>query len=367
MNTFIIFAFKITVFLNLFSLIGCSTISYYSQSISGQMEIFFKQDSIDDVIENEDSDDKLKDTLANIVTIRKFASQHLKLPDNDSYLSYVDLERPYVVWNVFAAHEFSLQPQTWCYFIVGCVSYRGYFKEQDAIDFANKLKDQNLDIYVAGISAYSTLGWFDDPVLNTMLKWKKRSIAGLIFHELSHQVIYISDETNFNEAFASSVERLGTIQWILLHAPEQLPQYLAYLDAQHEFRLLLLKTRDQLDKIYESDFATSKKRRLKKEVFKELKHNHETLKLNWKYSINFDSWFNKPINNARLTSTMTYLHNIPAFYALFIQVSGNWERFYNEVLKMESLSKSEREQITIQLLENDVQNKDLVNLIKSNL
>jgi len=355
----------ITLFL-LHTLSACSTISYYGQSIQGQMSLLFNRENINDVLNNPETPDNLKTSLQQALAIRQYASTRLSLPNNNSYLNYVDVKRSYVVWNVFAAPEFSLSPKTWCYPIVGCVSYRGYFTQDDAKHEAIKLEKENLDTHVSGIAAYSTLGWFDDPLMNTMLHWKQRTLAGLIFHELSHQIIYIKDETNFNEAFSSSVEQLGTIQWILESNPQQLDDYLTYLQAQSDFRDLLLKTRQHLEALYNKALDNTAKREAKQNIIKNLRLEYAELKTHWPENIHFDSWINKPINNARLTSSMTYLHDIPAFFQFFTEQKGQWPAFYEYVISLDELNKEERNKLIEEKRSVKIDYPSLVELIKTN-
>jgi len=326
------------------TLSACSTVSYYGQSVMGQMDLLNKRQDIEELIQAPDTPLELKTKLQQAREIRHFASNHIKLPRNRSYLRYADLERPYVVWNVFAAPEFSLEPKSWCYLIIGCVSYRGYFAEGNAITTAEALKDENYDVHVAGISVYSTLGWFEDPLLNTMINWNERALASMIFHELSHQVIYISSETAFNEAFSSAVERLATIQWLIKNN-KPYERYLSYLTAQQDFRELLLDTRAQLETIYELETDIQDKRQKKQDVFNEMKARYESMKAQWPKGIHFDKWFSKPINNARLTATMTYLQQIPGFYQIFIENKKDWDNFFNYIKSLEKLSKEERDSL----------------------
>lgn len=355
-----------TALLLIFFLSACSTISYYGQSIQGQMSLLFNREDINKVLNNPDTPEELKTSLQQALTIRHYASKRLALPNNNSYLKYVDVKRPYVVWNVFAAPEFSLTPKNWCYPIVGCVSYRGYFNQNDAEQEANELKKANFDVHVGGIAAYSTLGWFDDPLMNTMLHWKQRTLAGLIFHELSHQLIYIKNETSFNEAFASSVERLGTIQWILDTNPQQLNDYLIYLQAQSDFRDLLLNTRQKLHALYNKSVNSSVKREEKRNIIADLKLEYAELKTNWPTHIHFDNWFSKPINNARLTSSMTYLQDIPAFFQFFVEQNGDWPEFYRYVISLEDLNGEKRNKLIEEKREAKIDYPALIELIKTN-
>jgi len=329
--------------LSILLLNGCGMVGYYTQSVQGQLNILQLREPIDELIDSSTTPVELKEKLVQIKEIRQFSIEKLHLPDNDSYLLYADVGQPYVVWNVFAAPEFSLTAKNWCYFIVGCVSYRGYFDKENAIEHANLLTQQNYDVSVSGIAAYSTLGWFDDPVLNTMLNWREHHLAGLIFHELSHQVLYFKNETAFNEAFSTAVQRIATIQWLLTTNPEQISSYVEYLQAYQEFRALLKTTRAELSLIYESELDEADKRHQKAAAILKMKKNYEILKTTWPDNISFDRWFSRPINNSRFTSTMTYLEHVPAFFTLFYQANGDWNQFYETVKGFEDLEKEERD------------------------
>ncbi len=344
---------------------GCSMIGYYSQSIEGQLSILYNREPIDTIINDPKTDPSLKNKLQQVKAIRKYASDSLFLPNNKSYLYYTDLHRPYVVWNIFAAPEFSLKPLDWCYPIVGCVSYRGYFDENNANEHAAQLSGNGYDTHVAGIAAYSTLGWFNDPFLSSMAQWREQSLAGLIFHELSHQVLYISNETGFNEAFASSVERIGRIQWLMENHPEHIGKYIAYLDAQNDFRNLLRITRNKLSNLYDSSLSDTKKRKQKSALIKKMTADYGALKRTWPKGIQFDYWFSEPINNARFTSSMTYLQQIPAFYALFVEANGDWLDFYSLVKAMENETKKTRDAKINKRLDNHFNLNQIITLLET--
>jgi len=207
-------------------LMGCAGLRYYAQSIAGHMEVAFGSRPIVEVLGESDVPAEVADKLRLVLKIRRFASTELALPDNDSYLNYVDLKRPYVVWNVFAAPELSLEPRQWCFPMVGCVVYRGYYREERARQFAAVLQDQGDDIFVGGVPAYSTLGWFDDPLPSTVVHYSEAYLAGLIFHELAHQLVYVRDDAVFNESFATVVEMEGARRWFeSRHGRDQLQAY----------------------------------------------------------------------------------------------------------------------------------------------
>ena len=193
---------------------GCTSLGYYLQSVGGQLMLLQSRQEISQLLADPATPDPLKKRLEAALKIRDFACAELKLPDNRSYRSYADLRRPYVVWNVFATKEFSIKPERWCFFIAGCVGYRGYFSKEGADNFAQEMRARGDDVFVAGVPAYSTLGWFDDPVLNTFVNYSDYELARLIFHELAHQVMYVQNDTEFNESFAVAVETDGIRRWL---------------------------------------------------------------------------------------------------------------------------------------------------------
>ena len=285
----------------------------------------------------------LKAKLESVLEMRTFASHELGLPDNKSYRTYVDLERPYVVWNVFAAPEFSVQPEQWCFAFVGCVSYRGYFDKRDAQRFANKLTDDNFDVYVAGISAYSTLGWFHDPMLNTILRRSDSDVAALIFHELAHQVVYVRDDTPFNESFAVTVEREGVKRWLQHKGIDKdFERYRQRKQRRDEFVTLIMHTRTQLERLYASDKSLDAKRSLKAQAFADLRQKYMMLKRRWGGYQGYDRWLAQDLNNAHLASVGLYNQYVPAFQALLAEHDDDLQHFYKAVEKLAKLDKDER-------------------------
>ena len=329
--------------LSLLSMNGCSSIAYYSQAIGGQLEIFRRSQSIDSLIANPSTPAQLKQQLAEILTIRAFATSALYLPDNDSYTYYADLHRSYVLWSVFATPAFSFKPKQWCFLIVGCVSYQGYFKKASAQALADELRVQGYDIYVAEIPAYSTLGWFEDPVLNTMLTWHKLQIAGLIFHELAHQKIYIADDTAFNEAFAVAVEQIGIERWLAQSGtPKESVDYQQSRQRQAEFVELVLTARNSIQQIYQQPLPPKQMEVAKRAAFDKLRAQYAELKSSWGGFAGYDAWFAKDLNNAKLLSVVTYQDHVPAFMALFEQVGSDLPAFYDKVAQLGELPTEER-------------------------
>src|SRR5882672_8182440 len=254
------------------SLCGCANIGYYFQSMGGQMEIWNRSRPIEKLVSDERTDTRLRERLSLVLKLREFASRELALPDNQSYRKYADLQRPFAIWNVFATKEFSIAPVEWCFPFAGCVAYRGYFSEQGAGQFAAGLRSQGHDVFVGGIPAYSTLGWFDDPVLNTFIFYPDAEIARLTFHELAHQVVYVSGDTVFNESFATAVELEGVDRWLnRAGTREERAAFATTQEYKRGFVELIMKYRNRLRALYASPVAEEEKRRKKAETFAELK------------------------------------------------------------------------------------------------
>ena len=324
----------------------CQSLPYYDQAINGHTEILRSRVPISDLIEDPDTPAILRKKLVFIQTVRDFAEKQLHLPVNDHYLSYVDLNRPYVVWNVFAAPEFSLEPKTWCFPIVGCVAYRGYFSEQDARRFGDSLKQENYDVFIGGAIAYSTLGWFDDPVLSTFLNLSAPEIAALIFHELAHAILYIQDDTAFNEGFATAVEQEGLRRW--QSSANDLKGYENWLlkgQRHQQFISLVSKYRAKLEDLYQSNLPLTEKRNQKAAVFNQMRSDFLDLKSDHGAMAAYDAWFSHPLNNAQLISVSTYHDWVPAFRKILSASGGDLEEFYQTCRQLAKKDAAERHRI----------------------
>jgi predicted aminopeptidase len=321
---------------------GCSSLSYYTQLASGQLALLRAREPVSDVIADPQRDPKLRDRLLKSQQAREFASQHLHLPDNQSYRLFADIHRPYVVWNVFATGEFSLDPVTHCFPIAGCVAYRGYYDQNAARGEAALQKLEGKDVYVSGVEAYSTLGWFNDPIISSMMTWGDERLATLIFHELAHQRFYVKDDSEFNESYATFVEEEGTRQW---RAARGLPPETASSETQRRDQLtqLVLTTRDRLKALYAEPLGADVMRQRKAEEFERLRSEYQQMRdSQWGGDKRFDAWVYAPMNNARLLPIGLYDQWVPSFEALFRQVNGDWTAFYAAVEKIGELSKNER-------------------------
>lgn len=322
---------------------GCANLGYYAQALNGQLEVYSKTRTIENVIADGNTDPRLRDKLSEVLQIRAFASRELGLPDNGSYRSYADLKRPYVLWNVFATAEFSLKPTEWCFMIAGCVAYRGYFSKQDAEAFAAQLRADGADVYVGGVTAYSTLGWFSDPLLNTIINRSMPDIAGLIFHELAHQRMYVRGDTAFSESFAMAVELEGIRRWLKANGTEsEYEKYAAQQKRREEFASLVLKHRDRLEALYESGAGLAEKRAGKLQIFAEMRAEYEQVKARWNGYSGYDNWFAQDLNNAHLTSLGVYHRHVPAFQAILARHHGDLVAFYRTVDELGRLPAIER-------------------------
>ncbi len=320
---------------------ACSMLGYYGQAVSGQLHILTHRQKIDRLLEDPATDPQLKTRLGEIAAIRRFAADELALPLDSQFSTYVDLGRPYVVWNVFAAEEFSVEPRSWCYPVAGCVSYRGYFAETAARDFADELRADGLDVYVGGIAAYSTLGWFSDPVLNTVLGRREHQLAALVFHELAHQVAYAKGDTEFNESFATAVEREGQRRWLQARVDvatrRELETSIANeLQRQEQFVTLIQATVADLRILYASGAADM--RVLKQQRLEQLRADYALLKTaQWQDYSGYDTWFATELNNAKLATVTTYNNLVPAFTALLARQDGDLPAFYARVAELAKL------------------------------
>jgi len=330
---------------------GCGTVSYYSHIMNGHHELMEAEEDIEDILADHKYDEAIRVRLSRALEIRKFASAELALPDNDSYKTFVKLNRKYPVWNVVAAEKFSIHARQWCFLFVGCISYRGYFNEQDAEAKANELKAEGYDVTVSPAAAYSTLGWFDDPLLSSMLYKEEAHLAGIIFHELAHQKVYIDDDSSFNEAFATTVELEGVRRWLEAQGDTKgIKKYRQYKQRQREFNDLLQSTRNKLQEIYRNkkDKVTLLSR--KKQIINAMKSEYKKLKKQWGGYSGYDKWMQRDINNAHLVLVATYHELVPSFEVLLRQQGRQLDLFYTEVTRLGELKKAKRSSHLVHLV-----------------
>jgi len=334
---------------------GCQTWKFYGQAVKGQYQIFAHEEPTEKLKADPQTPEKLKQRLELLDQMRAFAASELKLPLDGHYRKYVDVHRPYVVWNVEATPEFSMQPKTWWYPLVGSLEYRGYFSRQGATNYAAVLRRKGYDVSVGGVQAYSTLGWFKDPVLNTFIFEPDADLAEIIFHELGHQRVFARGDTDFNEAFATTVGEEGARRWLKARGDDAgLERYLAHLQRNQDWVHLVMSTRARLAALYSDEqprpkaagnnkaASPEKLRQEKQRILDDMKAQYTKLKTQWNGDTEFDWWFNHPVNNAHLNSVAAYYDLVPAFEHILAQNGGDLEKLYQAAERLAKKSKTER-------------------------
>jgi predicted aminopeptidase len=317
---------------------GC----YYMQAAAGQWNVSRRSEPITEVIGQAETPEALADRLRLVQAARRFSVEELFLPDNETYRNYADIERDYVVWNVFAAPEFSLQPEQWCFPVAGCVSYRGYFSRDAAIRESERLAKDAYDVAVGGVSAYSTLGKLNDPVLSSMLRWDDIQLVGVLFHELAHQVLYIKGDSGFNESFATAVQEFGLERWLeSTGRPEDIEVYRERRRTRQSMMALVADARDDLRMHYAATIGDDEKRRLKAARLERLESDIGAL---LEHSGGKTSgWLQGELNNARLASLTLYEGRLPSFRALLAECEQDIRCFYARAMDLSRLEKAPRD------------------------
>jgi predicted aminopeptidase len=331
-------------------LAGCSTAGYYAQSVGGHLALVNAARPVAEVIADPATEPALKERLALTQRMRDFAVRELGLPDNASYRRYADVGRPFAVWNVVAAPELSLALEQWCFPVVGCVAYRGWFDRAQAEAYAETLRARGLEVSVYGVPAYSTLGklprfdWLADPLLNTFVRWNEGELARLVFHELAHQVAWAEGDTVFNESYATAVERIGGRQWLERHASDAVrAEQRAIEQRRDDFRRLVFGARAELAAVFASPRNADEKRAAKAAVMAKLRADHESTKRElWGGFSGYDPWFARA-NNAALGVLAAYNAQVPAFEALYAREGRDIARFHAAVQRLAAAPKTDRD------------------------
>ncbi|MFE8070575.1 aminopeptidase [Marinobacteraceae bacterium S3BR75-40.1] len=326
---------RVACLASLLLLTACSELAYYGQAAYGQVALLSDRRPLQAVIDDPETPPAWREALAQIPGLRTFARQQLALPVGDTFDSFVDLDRPYVVWNVLATPPYQVKLRQWCYPIVGCQAYRGYFQRDDARDFARQLEEEGLETWAPGIVAYSTLGWFDDPVLSSFLHLSPDRRSALIFHELAHKVVYVDGDTTFNESFATAVELEGLQRWLEASdaSPERFDAALARLRMEDDFVSLIQATAQRLEALYARADQLSREHldEAKAEIFARLRERYQALKAGWSEPSPYQHFFEGPLNNAKIAVVGQYHQWVPAFRQLLREQNGDFGRFYDAV------------------------------------
>jgi predicted aminopeptidase len=329
-------------------LCACSSVRYYAQAAHGQSELVFRRRAVSAIVQDPATNPRLAERLRLAQKAREFASQRLGLPDNRSYTNYVDLHREYVVWNVFAAPRYSVDPVLYCFPIAGCVAYRGYFNEAAAKAEVTRLQQLGYDVEIGGVPAYSTLGWFADPILSSMLRWDDDELDSTIFHELAHQLIYVKDDTAFNESYATFVQTEGLREWRQSRALAAQDDRTQAMDAG--FTQLVLDLRERLKVLYASGVGEPAMEAGKQREIAMFRQQYQQWRdHDWPQEHAYDGWVAAPINNARLLPFGLYDQWTPSFGVLFKRAEGSWPAFYASVRALAKLPKAQR-QVQLQAL-----------------
>ncbi len=324
---------------------GCTSTMYLLQAADGEWHVMRSREPIVQVIDDPRTPEPLIRELAEVRQARGFASRELKLPDNDSYRTYVKIDRPYVVWNVVAAPALSVIPKQWCFPIAGCVAYRGYFSEKRARAFAAGLERRGYDVVIEGVPAYSTLGKLPDPVMSTMMRYGSDELAAMIFHELAHQLLYIPSDSRFDEAFAVMVENEGLKRWLEYKGhPARIKQLQKQEADDRQFATLLRRSRNRLAELYASQAPRPIELRRKRQILAALAVDIRALEHRLAVrSPVYDQWIAEGLNNADLASVGTYYDCVPGFERLLRQERGDLPRFYSAARRLAREPRSTRD------------------------
>ncbi len=325
-------------------LAGCADLGYYWHNARGHLAVMNQRVEIETLLADETLDAELRARLERVDAIRRFASERLALPDNGSYRSYVELGRPYVVRNLFAAPEFSTRLHRWCYPVIGCASYRGYFDDERLAAYAAALEADGFETYIGPVAAYSTLGWFDDPVLSSFVAWPEYRLAGLLFHELTHQRVYVEDDTTFNESLATAVQQAGTELWLDARADaDEIARYRAGTGYRAAVIALIGKTRARLDELYATTLADDAKRERKRALLADARSAHAALAEAHGINGGFTRFFADGLNNARLGSVSAYHSRVAAFRHVLDALGFDFAAFFTHVEAIAGLGAPQRD------------------------
>ena len=345
------------VVIGLVTVASCSTVSFYGQALRGQVEILVNREAVTHVISSPNTTAVRRQALIEVASILDFAGDTLGLPAQDRYMRVVEINRPYVVWNVVAADFLSTEPLARCYPVIGCAAYRGYFTIEGAAREANRLQRRGYDVHVSGIAAYSTLGWFDDPLLSTFLDWPVERLAELLFHELAHVVVYVTGDSAFNEAYASFVGERGVTRWLKERGGD-VEAYRLRRQARYRLDNYLIAWRERLRRLYAGDDSEETKTERKRWAMQEIGRCYRRHRVLLGAG-RFDGYMEAPFNNARLAQVATYGYWVPAFEALFSAGREDWKIFHADVIALSELPRGERDERMLRLRqEEEAKNRD---------
>lgn len=333
---------KYSLLLALLLLSGCQ-IGYYGHITRGHLSLMGDRQPVTEVLEDDTLTGHQRQQLLLSQQLLIFAGQRLDLPVNKVYRDYVSLSEDWVVWNLFAAPEFSFEPYNWCYPLIGCAGYRGYFTVARAERERLRLQDKGLQVYGAGAIAYSTLGWFRDPLTSAMLQGDDLWLAELLFHELVHRRFYLKGDTRFNESLATAVAREGVRRWLAAEGdPARVGLLIERDQARQAFLSLVADARQQLEALYRSDMPASAMPAVREDIVANLRRRYTEERETIPALAGYADWFAGPLNNAQLNMVSDYHDQVPLFDATLLACGGNWRCFWREVERLAKLPASER-------------------------
>lgn len=313
---------------------SCQTTKFYAQAVTGQMEIFQKSRPYSKVFADPATPPALREKLEKVEEMRRFSREHLSLPGDESYGKYADLGRTHVVWVLYAAPEFSLEPKKWFYPGIGEMDYRGYFRKKDSEALAAQLRAEGNDVYQGGVDAYSTLGWFHDPVLNTFVSYPDIDLAETIFHELTHRKYFRRGDTVFNESFANVVAEEGVRRWLRHHGRlADLKKYEGRLVRRREFYQEIDRSRCRLETLYASGKPVAEMRREKLKILAGLRDQFRELRRKWG-GRGLEEWLTEDVRNGHIVSLNLYYQQMPVFQQLLAECHGDLDLFFQRVKKL---------------------------------
>ena len=334
---------RLIFIITLISINSCSSVHYYAQAIGGHTKLLLQREAVEKAISNGDIDTETANKLRLTQSIRAFANSS-GLTTGDAYTTYVKTGEPYVVWNVFAAPEFSLSLKQFCFPVVGCTSYKGYFRKSAAEQAAAKLSSEGLDVFVGGVAAYSTLGWFSDPILDSFLFRSDAQLAALIFHELAHRQLYVKGDSQFNESFATAIERHLLQKWLV--EERRLPELAAFeaaIKRQQQMLQLVTEIKKELDLVYSQDIALETRRKAKQDLFNALRERYQVMQEDWQGNEDYRGWVMSELNNAKLGTLTTYNNWVVSFNALLTVENGDIPAFIASVKRLSRLDRDQRD------------------------
>jgi len=334
---------RLIFIITLISINSCSSVHYYAQAIGGHTKLLLQREAVEKAISNGDIDTETANKLRLTQSIRAFANSS-GLTTGDAYTTYVKTGEPYVVWNVFAAPEFSLSLKQFCFPVVGCTSYKGYFRKSAAEQAAAKLSSEGLDVFVGGVAAYSTLGWFSDPILDSFLFRSDAQLAALIFHELAHRQLYAKGDSQFNESFATAIERHLLQKWLV--EERRLPELAAFeaaIKRQQQMLQLVTEIKKELDLVYSQDIALETRRKAKQDLFNALRERYQVMQEDWQGNEDYRGWVMSELNNAKLGTLTTYNNWVVSFNALLTVENGDIPAFIASVKRLSRLDRDQRD------------------------